>query len=115
MRLLIYGDIGGSGGYIRYCKGLLGSNAIPKDVEVWFICSLEFYEKLAPLDSGVHVITHPWINSKKRLLRYLWHLQVYPALVKKISPDVEFYPSGNIRVYLRKAFTISTCHNLLLF
>jgi len=115
MRLIIYGDIGGSGGYVRYCKGLLGSNAIPNNIKVWFISSLPFYEKLAPLDSQINIITHPWMISKSRLHRYLWYLCVYPRLVKKIKPDVEFYPSGQLRIYLRKAFAIATCHNLLLF
>lgn len=115
MRLLIYGDIGGSGGYIRYCKGLLSSKAIPKDIEVYLIISKPFYEKLLPLDSEINVITHPWMTSKYRLYRYLWYLWVYPRLVKKIKPDIEFYPSGQLRVYLRKALTVSTCHNLLLF
>ncbi len=115
MRLLIYGDIGGSGGYVRYCKGLLGSNAIPKDMEVYFICSKSFYQKLEPLDPQVHVITHPWIDSTKRYQRYLWHLWIYPRLVQKIKPSIEFYPSGQLRVYMRKAITVTTCHNLLLF
>lgn len=115
MKLLVYGDIGGSGGYIRYCKGLFGSNMIPKDMQVWFVCSLSLYEKLKPLDSHIKVITHPWILSDKRYQRYLWHLWVYPRLVRKIKPDIEFYPSGQLRVYLRKACTITTCHNLLLF
>lgn len=115
MRLLIYGDIGGSGGYVRYCKGLLGSNAVPKDVEVWFICSLKFYNQLAPLDPEINVITHPWMDSISRLKRYLWYFFVYPNKVRIIKPDVEFYPTGQLRVYLRKAITVSTCHNLLLF
>ncbi len=115
MRLIIYGDIGGSGGYVRYCKGLLGSKMIPNDVEIFFISSLPFYEKLAPLDPGINMITHPWMVSKYRLHRYLWYLWVYPRLVRKIKPDAEFYPSGQLRVYLRKALTIATCHNLLLF
>ena len=115
MRLLIYGDIGGSGGYVRYCKGILASNAIPKDMEVWFVSSKPFFRKLAPLDPQINVITHPWIDSKKRLYRYLWHLWVYPRIVRNINPNIEFYPSGKLRVYLRKALTIATCHNLLLF
>lgn len=55
MRLIVYGDIGGSGGYVRYCKGLLGSKSIPKDIEVWFISSMPFYERLAPLDPEIKV------------------------------------------------------------
>ena len=115
MKLLIYGDIGGSGGYVRYCKGLLSTKSIPKNTEVWFISSRAFYEKLAPLDENIHIVTHPWIDSTNRILRYLWHLWVYPNLVKKINPDIEFYPTGVVRVYLRKALTIAACHNLLLF
>jgi len=115
MRLLIYGDIGGSGGYVRYCKGLLASKAIPKDIEAWFVTTPQFYEKLKPLDSEVHVITHPWMISNHKALRLLWHLWVYPKIVKKVKPAAEFYPSGNLRVFLRKALSITTCHNLLLF
>lgn len=115
MKLLVYGDIGGSGGYIRYCKGIFGSKIIPKDCQVWFICSSSLYEKLKPLDPQIRVITHPWILSNKRFYRYLWHLWVYPRIIKEIKPDIEFYPSGQLRVFLRKALTIATCHNLLLF
>jgi len=115
MRLLIYGDIGGSGGYIRYCKGILGSKSIPEDIEVWFICGFSLYQDLSPLDPEVHIITHRWMTSRNRYCRYLWYLWVYPRIVRRINPDAEFYPSGHLRVYLRKALTISTCHNLLLF
>jgi len=115
MKVVIYGDNGGSGGYIRYCKGLLSSNSVPDDVEVWFVCSIPFYEKLAPLDIKIHVLTHPWISSKSRIYRYLWYLWVYPRIIRKIKPSIEFYPSGQRRVYLREAKTVTTCHNLLLF
>ena len=115
MRLVVYGDIGGSGGYVRYCKGLFGSESIPKDIEIWFFCSQSFCDQLAPLDHGVHVISHPWMTSNSRIKRYLWYLWKYPQLVRRIKPDIEFYPSGQLRVYLRKALTVSTCHNLLLF
>ena len=92
MKLLVYGDIGGSGGYVRYCKGLFASKVIPNDIKIWFVCSLPLYEKLKPLDPEVTVITHPWILSEHRIYRYLWHLWVYPRLVKRIKPDIEFYP-----------------------
>jgi glycosyltransferase involved in cell wall biosynthesis len=115
MRVLVYGDIGGSGGYHRYCKGLFGSGVLPPETEVWFVCSTEFYEKIAPLDPGVHVIAHKWPSSTSRILRYLWHLWIYPSLARRIRPDVEFYPTGTRRVYLRSAVTVTSCHNLLLF
>jgi len=115
MRLVVYGDIGGSGGYVRYCKGLFSGGLVPNDMELWFISSLTFYESLAPLDPRIHVITHPWIISRSRFKRALWYLWVYPRIIKTIKPNIEFYPSGQLRVYLRKALTIATCHNLLLF
>lgn len=115
LRILAYGDIGGSGGYVRYCRGIFGSGGIPADMDVTFVCSTGFYEKLKPLDAGVRIVTHPWPASPSRLRRYLWHLWVYPKLVRRVAPDIEFYPSGQLRVFLRRAATVATCHNLLLF
>ena len=115
LTVLVYGDIGGSIGYIRYCEGLFGNSAIPEDLDVTFVCSTDLYEKIKPLSSRIHVIAHPWPSSRSRIHRYLWHLFVYPCIVHRTSPDIEFYPSGQLRVYLRKAVTVATCHNLLLF
>jgi glycosyltransferase involved in cell wall biosynthesis len=115
MKVLVYGDIGGSGGYYRYCKGLFSSGAIPNDITVYFITSKSFQEKLGNLDKNVNVINHKWIDSTSRLKRYLWHLWVYPRLVRKLNVDLEFYSNGQLRVYLRKTLTVATCHNLLLF
>lgn len=115
IRVLVYGGSGGSGGYVRYCKGLFGSGVVPNDLRTYLVCSPEFLDELRPLDAGINVITHPWPSSSSRLRRYLWHLVIYPRLVHEIRPDVEFYPSGQLRVYLRRATTVATCHNLLLF
>lgn len=115
LSILVYGDIGGSGGYIRYCKGLFGSNAIPSDIDVTFICSKALYDNLKPLDNSIKIIIAPWMASKYRYQRYLWHLWIYPQLVRSINPDIEFFPSGVRRVYMRNATTVTTCHNLLLF
>jgi len=115
VRLLIYGDIGGSGGFVRHCKGLLGTGAIPSDMDIYFVCSTQFYEKLGRLDDGVRVITHHWPASRTRLKRYLWHLWAYPRLVRRLRPDVEFFPSGQLRVYLRKSVAVTMCRNLLPF
>ena len=115
MRLLAYGDIGGSGGYVQYCRGILGNGAIPEDFEVYFVCSEEFYNKIKPLDANLKVITHTWLSSKFFLKRYLWHLYIYPKIVRQVKPDIEFYPSGKLRVYLRKAITVAFSANLLLF
>lgn len=115
MRILVYGDVGGSGGYHRYCKGLFASLAIPPGTEVYFVCSTNFYKQLGPLDPCVQVITHEWPSNSSWILRYLWHLWVYPRLTRHINPDVEFFPTGHRRVYLRSALTVTACHNLLLF
>ncbi|MDD5595590.1 MAG: glycosyltransferase [Candidatus Omnitrophica bacterium] len=115
MRLLVYGDIGGSGGYTQYCRGVFGSGVIPGDFEVYFVCSEDFYHKVKPLDGNIKVITHTWLSSKSFLKRYLWHLYIYPKIVRQIKPDIEFYPGGKLRVYLRKAITVALSANLLLF
>lgn len=115
IRVLVYGDNGGSGGYVRYCKGLFGSGATPQDLEVIFVCSTPFYERLKPLDAGIKVIHHPWLASSARIYRYLWHVFVYPAIALRNSPDVEFYPSGQLRILFRRATSVTACHNLLLF
>ena len=115
MKIVVYGDIGGSGGYYNYCKGLFGSGAIPKDMLVYFVTSNNFHDKLGELDENVNVIKHNWIDSSSKIKRYLWHLFIYPHLVWKLKPDLEFYTSGQLRLFFRKALTLATCHNLLLF
>lgn len=115
LRILVYGDIGGSGGYSRYCKGLFGSNDTPKDIDVLFVCSQSFFEQIKPLDEEIKVIASSWMESTNRMKRYLWHLILYPQIVRNYSPQIEFYPSGQLRVYFRKATTVAACHNLLLF
>jgi glycosyltransferase involved in cell wall biosynthesis len=115
LRVLTYGDIGGSGGYVQYCKGLFASRAVPEDMEICFVCSPQFLDQIKPVDADVKVVSHPWPASHSRLQRYLWHSLLYPRLVHRFAPDIEFYPSGQLRVYLRRATTVATCHNLLLF
>lgn len=115
MRLMVYSDVGGSDGYVRYYKFLFGNNLIPDDVEVWFVCSPSFHKRLGKLDPGVHIITHPWMASIKRFYRLLWYFWVFPKYIRKIKPDVEFYSAGHLRVHLRKALTVTACHNLLYF
>jgi len=115
MKILVYGDVGGSGGYYNYCKGLFGSNSVPKDMNVSFVCNNKFKKKLGRLDENVQIVTSNWIDSSSIVKRYIWHLWVYPNLVRKLKPDLEFYPSGQLRLFFRKALTLATCHNLLLF
>jgi glycosyltransferase involved in cell wall biosynthesis len=115
LKVLVYGDIGGSGGYVSYCKGLFGSGVTPKDLEIIFVCSTSFYEQIKPLDDGIKVVHHSWLSSPSRFYRYLWHLVIYPNIVRANSPDVEFYPSGQLRILFRRACTVTSSLNLLLF
>ncbi len=115
MKLLIYGDIGGSGGYVRYCKGLFASGNVPEDFQAYFISASKFCAQIEPLDGNVRVIHDPTPSCGSRLRRYIWHLFTYPHIVRKIRPEIEFYPSGQLRVFMREARTVATCHNLLLF
>lgn len=114
MKLLVYGDIGGSGGYVRYCKGLFGHGFVPTGFEVFFVCSDRFAAQLRPMDRAVQIFSHSWMDSPHRWQRYLWHLLLYPYLVHKLRPDVEFYPSGQLRVLTRHPIAVTTCHSLLL-
>lgn len=115
MKLLFYADIGGSGGFQRYCKGLLDKNSVPLDIELYLVISNSFLAKISPINDNIITITHEWMDHKSRIKRYLWHLWIFPRLINKIKPDIEFYANGHLRVYFRKAFTVATCHNLLLF
>ncbi len=100
---------------MRYCQGLFANGHVPADVQATFVSSTAFYQQITPLDARLRVIHDLAPASASRFRRYLWHLLLYPHLVHQISPDVEFYPSGQLRVSLRQARTVATCHNLLLF
>lgn len=115
MRVLIYADVGGSGGYVRYLQGLLCSNSIPSNLDVYVIISDSLYKKLPNVDKNVKLIVKHWMDHPKFLKRYVWHLILYPNLVRQLSPDCIFYSYGHIRVFFNKITTVSTCHNLLFF
>lgn len=115
MRVLVYGDIGGSGGYHKYCTGIFGSGVWPADFETTLTCATDFARQLGTLDDGIYVVPHPWPASRRRALRYLFHLWTYPRLARRCRPAVEFYPSGNVRDFMRRSRSVSVCHNLLPF
>jgi len=118
-RVLVYAGGGGSGGYVRYCRGLFASGSLPDSVEVWFISSSSFHELIGLVDASVNVVSHPWIYSSFFFKRFLWHAFLYPNLVYRLKPDVEFYTSGILppfrRLWKGRNKIISTCHNLLPF
>ena len=115
MKVLVYGEAGGSGGYVRYCRGLFGSGATPLDWDVCFCCSTHLREALGPLDANVRIIADPSIASRWKFWRCAWHLVKYPLLAARFNADLEFYPAGYIRPPYRRVATVATCHNLLLF
>ena len=115
MRVLVYGDIGGSGGYLRYCRGLFAGGHVPDDIEMLFVCSSSFAEKTGPFDERVNVYAHPWPESPSRLHRALWHTSLYPAIAGRWRPDVEMYPTGRIRAFMRNPVAVAVCQNLLVF
>jgi glycosyltransferase involved in cell wall biosynthesis len=115
IRVWVYADIGGSGGYVRYCRGLFGTGRIPPDIKVVFVCSNALKDQVLPLDPSVRVLAHDWPAHRLVVLRYLWHLVLYPAKRAHFRPDVEFYPSGMIRPYPCSGLGVGTCHNQLLF
>lgn len=116
MKIVVYAETMGSGGYVRYCQGVFGSGATPLGVQTFLICSESLSRALHSLDSNVHVLSHPWIDSRSRWKRWMWLLFSYPRLLRSLHPDVEFFPNGHVRAYLRRpAYCVTTCHNLLLF
>ena len=117
--VLFYAGGGGSGGYVRYCRGLLSSGSLQGESEIWLLCSPSFLAQIGPVDTGIHLICHEWISSPSRLKRILWHFFHYPKLLLRLRPDVEFYASGYIspvrRLFKGRVKVATVCHNLLPF
>lgn len=115
MRLIVVGGAGGSGGYVRYLRGILGSGVTPPGWDVLFVATPQFIQQLQPLDPTIRCEAAVPLGTGPRLRRALWYFADYPVLVRRFRPTVEFFPSGQLRVYGRRAVTVATCHNLLLF
>ncbi len=113
--LLIYGEAKGSGGYIRYLRGLLTEPALTDAFKVYFVASPQLLEAVGPIRTEVTVIRNTWIESSNRWQRALWHLIIYPITARRVGATLEFYPAGRLRTQLRRARTVTTCHNLLPF
>jgi glycosyltransferase involved in cell wall biosynthesis len=118
-RVLVYAGGKGSGGYLRYCRGLFASGSLPESVEVLLVCSPSFLDQIGLLDDSVLVIKHKWISSPSVFKRLLWHMIFYPQLVCRLGAEVEFYASGFLppfrMLWKGRKKIVTTCHNLLPF
>jgi glycosyltransferase involved in cell wall biosynthesis len=113
--LLVYGDSKGSGGYIRYLRGLLTEPALVNEFRVVLVASPSLLDAIGPIRPEIDVISHAWIESSKRWQRVLWHTILYPLIAWRIGATLEFYPTGQLRTQMRRPRTVTTCHNLLPF
>jgi glycosyltransferase involved in cell wall biosynthesis len=97
MRILIDGGSSGSGGYIRYLRGILAPGRVPQDAEVCLLCSPELAGLLGTLDDNVEVLKEPVLSAPSRLTRVGWWIRSFPRLVRRLDPDVVLYASGTKR------------------
>jgi glycosyltransferase involved in cell wall biosynthesis len=114
-KILVSGGIGGSGGYFRYCVGLFASGNWPLDMPTTFVGGRQFLGDLGRLDPSIQTINHPWPESECRWQRYVWHLIIFPRVRRRVAPDIEFYPGGDLRAFRRRLGSVTACHNLLPF
>ena len=110
---LWYGGRGGSGGYIRYLNGLLGTHAASSGVRVSLLCSPSLPKVLEPLDPAVHVITVPSLNNP--ISGQLWERMQFSRMARELRPDVLFYSSGSIGAFPVGMPVVVPCHSLLYF
>lgn len=108
-----YGGRGGSGGYISYLKGLLGSGAIPADCTVSLLCSQELASDLGPLDPQVRVMAIPALSN--RLRAKWWQRTKFRRVVQELQPHVLFFASGSLVPPPAEIPTVASCHSLLFF
>ncbi len=115
MKVLIYAGDGGSGGYLRYCTGLLCSGVSVGNLDLHVVCSPRMRERLATGADRFRVHTHDFIGCGSWIRRRIWHVFIYPRWDRAIAADADFYLSGYLPVFPVKVPNIVTCHNLLPF
>ncbi len=115
MRILIDGGSSGSGGYIRYLRGILSSGRVPPNTEVILLCSPEISKILGKLDERVEIFDEPVLSAPRKLTRINWWLRGYPKLVRSLEPDVIFHTSGIKRGYSGNIPSVAVHHSMALF
>lgn len=97
MKVLIDGGNSGSGGYLRYLQGILAPTSLPDGVDVVLLASPRIVAALQPLHPAVEVLAEPALDHPRRHRRLGWWRRQYPALVRRVRPDVVLHPSGIAR------------------
>lgn len=96
MKVLVDGGNSGSGGYLHYLSGNLGSGAL-EGFEVLMVCSPNLAKKLGPLDPQVNVRVEPDLDAPRRWTRLAWWRRSWPRLVASFEPDLIVHPTGLLR------------------
>ncbi len=96
MRVLVDGGNSGSGGYLRYLSGILGSGALD-GVVVLLVCSPRIAASLGPLDPQVTLRVEPQLDAPHRRTRLAWWRRSWPHVVAEFRPDLVFHPTGLVR------------------
>jgi glycosyltransferase involved in cell wall biosynthesis len=96
MRVLVDGGNSGSGGYLRYLSGILGSGALD-GVEVLLVCSPGIAAAVGPLDPQVTVRVEPQLDDPRRWTRLAWWRRSWPRVVAGFRPDIVWHPAGLMR------------------
>ncbi len=96
MKVLVDGGNSGSGGYLHYLSGILGSGALG-DVDVLLVCSPGLSARLGRLDPQVTLQIEPDLDSPSRWTRLRWWRVGWPKVVADFEPDVVLHPTGLLR------------------
>lgn len=96
MRVLVDGGNSGSGGYLRYLSGILGSGGLD-GLEMLLVCSPRLSAELGPLDPQVTLRVEAQLDAPRRWTRLAWWRSCWPLVVAEFHPDVVLHPNGIVR------------------
>jgi glycosyltransferase involved in cell wall biosynthesis len=108
-----YGGRGGSGGLIRYLKGVLAIPAESSGVRITLVCSPALAGELGELNAAVRVIAVP--SLEKAVSAQLWEQMHLGRFMRRLRPDVLFCVSGSPRALPAGVPVVAACHNILYF
>lgn len=114
MRVLVDGGNSGSGGYLRYLRGML-SSGLPSDFEVLLLCSPEIAALVGELDAQVTVLPVTALSAARRSDRLRWWRRDYPELVGNFRPQVVLHPTGLVRGDSRGVPVVAVHHTMAPF
>lgn len=114
MKILVDGGNSGSGGYLHYLSGILGSGAL-EDLEVLLVCSPSLSTKLDPLDPQVVLHVEPELDSPRRWTRLRYWQVSWPKIVADFRPDVVLHPTGLLRGRSGAVPRVAIHHNMAPF